>query len=113
MRFFRSQRVSSLICEELSKILEREMEFPGALVTITEVEVEKKLESARVMVSVIPSERGSDALLALGKEAGHLQHLLNRKMNIKPMPRIIFELDHGIENAAQVEKRLLEEEEKK
>jgi ribosome-binding factor A len=42
------------------------------------------------------------------KSAGHLQHLLNKKMNIRPMPRIAFAPDRGLENAAKVEK-LLEE----
>jgi ribosome-binding factor A len=38
---------------------------------------------------------------------GNLQHLLNKKMNIRPMPRISFEIDGGLENAAKVEKALL------
>jgi ribosome-binding factor A len=104
MRFFRSERVSKLIREELGKIMVRETEFPGALVTITEVEVDKKLDHAKVNVSVIPSEFGAPALTELGKRAGYLQHLLVKKINIKPMPRISFALDRGPENAALVEK---------
>ncbi len=107
MRFFRFQRVSTLIREELSEIIEREMEFPGALATITEVEVGKKLDHAEVRVSVIPSKSGDAVLKELGRAAGRLQHLLVKKINIKPMPRISFSLDHGPENAAQVEKALL------
>jgi ribosome-binding factor A len=108
MRFFRSDRVRELIREELSKIIIREMEFPDALVTITDVEVEKKLEHAKVMVGVIPSSAAPAALAALEKRAGHLQHLLTNKLNIKPMPRISFAIDHGTENAASIEKLLLD-----
>ena len=104
---FRADRVGKLIREELAKMIVREMEFEGALVTITEVEVDKKLERANVDVSVIPSSAGDAALSALVKAAGHFQHLLLKKINIKPMPRIIFKLDHGPENAAKVEKALL------
>jgi ribosome-binding factor A len=107
MRFFRSERVSSLIREELAKLLVREVEFTKALVTITEVEVDKKLEHARVSVSVIPSSESEEALETLAKNAAHLQHLLLQRVNIKPMPRISFSLDHGPENAANVEKVLL------
>jgi len=107
MRFFRAQRVGKLIREQLALMIERELEFPGALVTITDVEVGKKLEHADVRVSVIPSERAPQAMEILQREAGHLQHQLLRKINIKPMPRIAFSLDHGPENAAQVEKALL------
>lgn len=106
MRFFRAERVQKLIREELAKIIVREFEFPGALVTITEVEVDKKLEHARVLVSVLPASKSEGALAALGRRVGHLQHALNVKMNIRPMPRISFALDHGPENAARVEKML-------
>ena len=106
MRFFRSERVQKVIREELAKIVLREFEFPDALVTITEVEVDKKLEHARVLVSVLPTGESDAALAALEKRAGHLQHLLNVKMNIRPMPRIAFALDRGPENAARVEKAL-------
>jgi ribosome-binding factor A len=107
MRFFRSERVSKLIQKELAKIIIRELEFPEALVTITSVEVDKKLEHAKVNMSVIPSSAGVAALAALDKATGHLQHLLMKKINIKPTPRIAFALDHGPENAAAVEKALL------
>ena len=109
MRFYRADRVSKVIREELGKIIIREMEFGGALPTITTVEVDKKLEHAEVNVSVIPSVAGNDVLSALAKNAGTLQHLLNRKMNIRPMPRIMFALDRGLENAAKVEKILEED----
>lgn len=85
----------------------REVELP-ALVTITEVVVDKKLEGAKVEVSVIPAQAEADVLRALAAQAGHFQHLLLKKINIKPMPRIFFAIDHGFENAAKVEK-LLEE----
>ncbi len=109
MKFFRSQRVSKLVREELGKILIREMEFGKALVTITEVDVDKKLEYAKVMLSVIPSDDEAEVLKELAKSVGHLQHLLMKQINIKPMPRIVFEIDRGPENAAKVEKALLDE----
>lgn len=107
MRFFRSQRVSKLIREELAKLIAREIDFNGALATITEVEVDKKLEHAKVKVSVIPSDRTTTVIKELDKQAGHLQHLLLKKINIKPMPRIAFAIDRGYENAAKVEKNLI------
>ncbi len=105
----RPLRVSKLIKEELSKIILRELEFPGTLATITEVEVNKKLDTAKVLVSVIPSSLAANLVSRLAAGAGELQHLLLKKLNIKPMPRIYFELDRGPENAAIVEKRLLED----
>ncbi len=108
MRSFRPERVGKLIREELSKVIERELEFKS-LVTVTEVRVDGKLEHAKVLVSVLPTSGEADALRELGASAGRLQHLLMKKVNIKPMPRIFFEIDKGPENAAAVEKALLDE----
>ncbi|HVN26362.1 MAG TPA: 30S ribosome-binding factor RbfA [Candidatus Paceibacterota bacterium] len=108
MRFFRADRVSKLIREELSMIIMRELDFGGALVTVTGVDVDKKLEHAATLVSVIPSAAEERAMRELERHAGRLQHLLMKKINIKPMPRVSFVLDHGSENAAKIEK-LLEE----
>lgn len=109
MKFFRSQRVESLIQEELAKILIREVEFPeGALVTVTGVDVDKKLERARVRLSVIPASQEKKALDSVTFRTGYLQHLLLKTLNIKPLPHLIFEIDHGNQNAAVVEK-LIEE----
>jgi ribosome-binding factor A len=109
MKFYRYERVASLIREKLSWILEREVEVPAALITITEVVVEKKLDYAKVRVSVFPSEKASQAMRELGRRVGELQFTLARQLNIRPMPRISFLLDRGPENAAKVEKALLED----
>ena len=109
---YRSQRVGKLIREELSKLIGKELEFEGSLVTVTEVEVEKKLEHATAMVSVWPAERAAGVLKTLAGARNRLQGLLLRKMNIRPMPQIHFELDRGPEHAAGVEKALLEEDNK-
>lgn len=106
---FRPERVGKLIREELSRMILRDVELPAsALATITAVEVDKKLESARVEVSVLPSTPAAEqaVLDALVARAGELQYLLMKKINIKPMPRISFAIDHGLENAAKVEKLL-------
>jgi ribosome-binding factor A len=106
---FRQARVGNLIQEELGKIIQREMEFPGALVTITSVEIDKKLDNAKVSMSVIPKNKSAKILEMLDRETPRLQHQLLKKINIKPMPRIKFEIDFGAENAASVEKIIVKE----
>ena len=105
----RAERVASLIREELSRFLLREVEFPeGSLVTISHVDVDKELATAAVWVSIIPEASKEEAMKILKSEQGRMQFLLNRKMNIKPMPRINFLLDEGLEKAAAIEKILLD-----
>lgn len=112
MKFHRPERVSDLIIEELNNLLIREVEIPGALITIMDAEVLKDLSRAVVKVSVYPTEKSEKVLKVLNKMRGRFQYLLLRKINIKPMPEIVFEIDYGQEKAARVEKKLLEESEK-
>ena len=109
---FRPVRVSNLIHEELGRILVRELEFPGVLVTITDVDVTKKLDLARVRIAVWPSERSKEVLHGLQEARPVLQRLMMKKINIRPTPHLEFEIDHGNEKAAQIEKVALEIEQK-
>lgn len=107
MKYYRSERVGSLIQEELNKIILREIEIPCALITVTQIEVSKDLDRAIVYFSVLPSDKVKETLEILNKKQPRLQYLLMKKINIKPMPRISFKIDYGPEKAAKVEKALL------
>lgn len=104
---FRNLRVAKLIEEELSRIIMKELEFDGALVTITGVEVLKDLSRAKIKLAILPAEKAPSALTAISESAGRLRHLLLKKINIKPMPRLVFELDSGTKTADNFDKTLL------
>jgi len=109
MRLFRPLRVQSVIQKELNKLILKEVNFPEkTLVTISRVDVSSDLANAKIGISVIPGERGDEVLEILKNKRGQLQYFLNKKMNIKPMPRIEFVRDFGLEKAADIE-RLLKE----
>lgn len=106
---YRPERVSELIKRELGKIITKEIEFPpGAIFTITEVKVNKKLEFAKTKFSVFPSSFNKEVEKILERATKNLQYLLMKKINIKPMPKICFKIDYGQEAAAKVEKLLIE-----
>lgn len=108
MSYQRYQRVTSLLQEELNKVILREMEFGGALVTVTEVQVQKDLDYADVYISVIPNDREEEILKMLVKNQKYLEHVLFKKINIKPMPVIRFLLDKGLTRAAELEKTFIQ-----
>ena len=106
---YRTLRVAGVIRDEIAKLLARDYDFGNSVVTVTDVVVEPSFAWADILVSVIPSEKADVALQRLTRRAGDIHHYLNRKMNIRPMPRIRFGIDHGPEKAAQIEKILLED----
>jgi ribosome-binding factor A len=109
MKTHRPLRVAGVIRDETAKLLARDYEFGGAVVTVTEATVEPSFAWADIFVSVIPSEQADAVLQELTRHAGDIHHYLNRKMNIRPMPRIRFQIDHGPEKAATIEKILLDD----
>ena len=111
--FQRHQRVESLIREELDQIFLKELEFPGTLVTVTEVAVQKDLDYANVKISVIPGDKSEAVINILEKRKQHFRRLLLKKINIKPMPEIRFIIDVGLGKAAELEKTFLEIEKEK
>jgi ribosome-binding factor A len=104
----RKVRVAPLLREELAKLILRDIELPGGIITITDVDVTEKLDYARVKVSVLPSSLSQKGLGLLQDGAGRLQHDLLRILNIKPMPYLQFSLDEGAENASNLEKLFIE-----
>jgi ribosome-binding factor A len=106
--YLRHERVSELIRKELGELIIRELEFNGAVMTIVEVDVTKKIDYARVHVSVIPASMEADTMKILNSR--RREALLLRKINIRPMPEIQFVLDHGMEKAAEIEKAFIDEE---
>lgn len=104
---YRDERLTAQIRDELSVIALREMEFPGALVTFTEVELSPKRDAATVLVSVLPDEQTAKILKRLAGASGMLRHFLLKRLPIKVIPELIFKQDKGLKNAAEVEAALI------
>ncbi|MBI1838935.1 MAG: 30S ribosome-binding factor RbfA [Candidatus Colwellbacteria bacterium] len=106
----RPQRAQSVIQEELNKLILKEIDFPlGALVTVSDVAVSSDMEHVKVGISVIPDTSDNEVMKILDASRGRLQHLLNKKLNIRPMPKIQFERDFGLGKAANIERLLLDQ----
>lgn len=103
----REERLNKSIREELSKMIAKKVELP-ALTTLIEVKIGKKEEDALVMFSVIPANKIKEVYDILNKKSGELRSLLNNKIRIRSIPKLIFKIDKSNEKAAEIEKTLLE-----
>ena len=99
-------RVNKLIKEELGRIILQEIEFPKKnLATITRVEVSPNLIQAFVYVSCLGEEKEM-ALKILERNVYGLQKRLDKKLKIRPIPKIIFKIERETEKAARIEELL-------
>ncbi len=102
----RIEQISILLKEELSRIIDREIEFPGeTLVTITKVEVSPDKHYADILCSIL-GKQPKEALEILHKNVYNIQKLLNRKMRMRPVPKISFEIDREEIKRERIEKSL-------
>lgn len=109
----RIERLKELLREELSKILDRELEFPDeGLVTITRVVISPDKHYAAVLISILGTET-KKVMEILEKNVYNVQQLLNRRVRMRPVPKISFALDEGEAEREKVEKSLAELKRKK
>jgi len=100
----RLEQINELIRHELNQLILIEIEFPkNCLATITEVETSKDLRHAKVWFSVIPNTYTKKVLDKLNGKIGHLQFLLNKKLSLKPLPRLHFSIDETEKKAQDIE----------
>jgi len=105
----RIERVNELIKTSIAEIMAREAEMPpGVFVTVAKVDTTRDLRYAQVFVSVFPENKFGNAIKILSKKLYILQGSLNKKLHMKPLPRIEFVSDHTEAEADKIEKLLRE-----
>ena len=103
----RTEQVGELMTREINNILMRDFEAPlGCLITISKTEPTANLKRANVFVSVLPEKMSGTALSALRKSAGHIQHQLNRKLQMRFVPRIDWVYDETNLKLARIDEAL-------
>jgi ribosome-binding factor A len=102
----RTERVSELLREELSEILQRQVKDPrlAVLFSITEVEVAPDLKSAKVYLSVLGDELAqANAFRALESATPFIRHELRPRLtSLRYTPELTFVPDHSIERGARL-----------
>jgi ribosome-binding factor A len=92
MRPYRNLKMASVIRKTLNEMFLRDFDFEGALVTIAEVTIDEKLETARVKLAILPFEKGPETYKIIEARRRELQYKLIRKMNVRLVPRLKFEI---------------------
>ncbi len=96
----RIERVNSLIRQEISQLLQRQVKDPrlGNFIAVTEVSTSPDLKYARVFVSRIGSEEEKqETLSALASASGFFRRELARRLKLRYTPVLSFQWDDSIE----------------
>lgn len=103
----RIQRVNELLKQEIGSLILKELDFSrDIMITITEVNTFDDLRQAKVKVSVLPFLKAEKILKILNSQIFIIQKSLNKKLNMKVVPRIRFEIDASEERKTRIEQLL-------
>jgi len=99
-------RVSETIRMELAKLILNDVKDPRiGFVTVTGVEVSPDLREAKVMVSVMGSDKEKESsIIALNNSKGFLQFKINEALSMKFTPRLSFRLDNSLDESIHIDK---------
>ncbi len=104
----RIEQLSVFLKEEVSKIIDRELEFPeGCLVTLTRMAISKDARYATIFFSVLGATE-PEVSAVLEKNIYPIQQKLNRAVRMRPVPQIRFLPDSAEARRERVEKSLAE-----
>jgi ribosome-binding factor A len=99
------QRVSKLIKQEISSLLERKVNDPRLknLVSVTEVRLSPDIKYAKVFVSILGNEADKKEMLAgFNAASSFLQRELASRIRLKHIPQLSFCYDDSIEREAKL-----------
>lgn len=102
----RQERVSQLLREEISRIIERQLKDPrlGGMITVTDVQVTPDLRQARVFISVLGTDEEARASLeALQRAAGFMRaELAKQHLRLRYLPELEFRRDESLARGARI-----------
>jgi ribosome-binding factor A len=105
----RTEKIESLMQTVLAELIERDFcTTRETIISITKVKISGNQQEAKVYVSVLPDQKLKAVVNAMEREIVFFQRSLNRKLKIRPVPKIIFVADANPAQAQQVE-TILEE----
>ena len=110
--FDRIHRISPEVQRAIDSIIRDELNDPriGGTWSIVRCEVTRDLRYCKVRVSILEENRRKDMMAALTKAAGFIRRELGRRVDLRYVPEILFELDTNIEYAARINQLLKESE---
>ncbi len=103
---WRQKQLNELIQKEVSKILAKDFDFGKTFVTVTSAIVSPGHQHVKILLSIFPENRSNNILEQLQKAIYKIQKSLNKKLFMRPVPKISFELDRGGEQFSKISKLL-------
>ena len=108
--FDRVDRISPEVQRAIDAIIRDELNDPriGGTWSIVRCEVTRDLRYCKVRISILEEEKRNGMMAALKNAAGFVRRELGKRVDLRYVPELLFELDTNIEYAAKIDRILKE-----
>jgi ribosome-binding factor A len=109
MESTRQNKISRLIQKEMGELLQQSAQlFPGAMITVTRVNVTPDLSLARVNVSIFATDNKESVLKSLDKHSRELRFLLGKRIHnqVRIIPELQFFIDDTLDYLEKIDNLL-------
>ncbi|MGL5646277.1 MAG: 30S ribosome-binding factor RbfA [Clostridium sp.] len=107
MANYRGGRINEEVRKEVSNLIQNEVKDPRltAMISVTEVEVTRDLSFAKVYVSIFctSQEEKEENLKALRGASSFIRREVGKRVKLRAVPQIIFELDESIDYGMKID----------
>jgi ribosome-binding factor A len=109
-RFKRTDRINEALREEISLVVRDEVRDPRvSLVTITAVQCSPELDHAKVYFTALGDDKEREEILkGLNSAAAFLRRELSKRLHMRRVPELHFQIDRVLEEASRIERLLRE-----
>jgi ribosome-binding factor A len=101
----RAERVSNLIRQEISELLQEQVNDPrlSSLISITQVTTTDDLKQTKVFVSILGNKADKNEMLQGFKSASRFfRRELSRRLLLRQVPELSFHFDDSIERGSNI-----------
>ena len=98
------QQVASVLQRSVQELLTRGLNDPRVrgLISVTRVAVAPDLAQATIFVSILPEQHERTTMRGLESAAPFIQAQIGKRVRLRRLPKLVFELDASLKNQARI-----------
>ena len=98
------ESLNAVLTKELAEAVNREVGIPGALITVSFVECDPELKSAKVYFSILPDNMAGTASRKLNASSGQIASIIKKRVKLRKFPHLEWHFDATEREASDLEK---------
>ena len=99
----RIEQVNEFLRREIAWAIERYVELPDALATVTVVTAAPDLRTANVSISILPSGKAGSGMQAIRRQRNLIYTALKKRVSWRAIPALTFHFDDTHKQAADIQ----------